>query len=275
MVSVVNQQNYKNPSQAVKKNFLIAEPFPHLVLDNFLDTRIANKLLVEHESQGESKSWGAYNHFNERKSGITKYDMMGETTKAVIDELSSQSFLNWLEKLTGISGLISDPDLDGGGLHMIERGGFLNVHVDFLAHTTKRNWSRQLNLLLYLNKDWNPEWNGALEFWDKSMTKPIQKIQPLFNRCVIFNTCEGSYHGHPNPLSCPANIQRRSLALYYFRDEGKVQPLSPTNYAARPNDSWLKGCLISADRKALGLYTMLKRYCGLKDGLVQKILKKL
>ena len=254
---------------------MIAEPFPHVVLDNFLDTRIANKLLVEHKSQGDSKSWGAYNHFNERKSGITKYDMMGETTKAVITELSSQSFLNWLEKLTGISGLISDPDLDGGGLHMIEKGGFLNVHVDFLAHTTKRNWSRQLNLLLYLNKDWNPEWNGALEFWDKSMTKPIQKIQPLFNRCVIFNTCEGSYHGHPNPLSCPANVQRRSLALYYFRDEGKVQPLSPTNYAARPNDSWLKGRLISADRKALGLYTMLKRYCGLRDGLVQKILKKL
>ena len=143
MVSVVNQQNYNHPSPAVRKNFLIAEPFPHVVLDNFLDTRIANKLLVEHKSQGDSKSWGAYNHFNERKSGITKYDMMGETTKAVIDELSSQSFLNWLEKLTGISGLISDPDLDGGGLHMIEKGGFLNVHVDFLAHTTKRNWSRQ------------------------------------------------------------------------------------------------------------------------------------
>ena len=107
------------------------------------------------------------------------------------------------------------------------------------------------------------------------MTKPIQKIQPLFNRCVIFNTCEGSYHGHPNPLSCPANVQRRSLALYYFRYEGKVQPLSPNNYAARPNDSWLKGRLISADRRVLGLYTLLKRYCGLRDGFIQKILKKL
>ena len=275
MDRVLNPHIVNQLSLEGNTNFLNAEPFPHLVLDNFLNNKTANKLLAEHESQGDSKRWGAYNHVNERKSGITKYDMMGETTKAVIDELSSESFLSWLENLTGICGLISDPDLDGGGLHMIEKGGFLNVHVDFLSHTTKRNWSRQLNLLLYLSKDWNSDWNGALELWDKSMTKPIQKIQPLFNRCVIFNTCEGSYHGHPTPLSCPASVQRRSLALYYFRDEGQTQPLSPTNYTARPEDSWLKARLISADRKALGLYTMLKRYCGLKDGVIQKILKKL
>ena len=275
MDRVLNPHIVNQLSLEGNTNFLNAEPFPHLVLDNFLNNKTANKLLAEHESQGDSKRWGAYNHVNERKSGITKYDMMGETTKAVIDELSSESFLSWLENLTGICGLISDPDLDGGGLHMIEKGGFLNVHVDFLSHTTKRNWSRQLNLLLYLNKDWNSDWNGALELWDKSMSKPIQKIQPLFNRCVIFNTCEGSYHGHPTPLSCPASVQRRSLALYYFRDEGQTQPLSPTNYTARPEDSWLKARLISADRQALGLYTMLKRYCGLKDGVIQKILKKL
>ena len=275
MRRILNLNNVRHSGLAGKTKFLNAEPFPHLVFDNFLDTEIANKLLAEHKGQGDAKSWGAYNHVNERKSGITKYNMMGKTTKAVIDELSSENFLDWLENLTGIDGLISDPDLDGGGLHMIEKGGFLNVHVDFLSHTTKRNWSRQLNLLIYLNKDWDPGWNGALELWDKSMTKPIQKIQPLFNRCVIFNTCEGSYHGHPTPLSCPASVQRRSLALYYFRDEGESQPLSPTNYKARPGDSWLKARLISADRQALGLYTMLKRYCGLKDGIIQKILKKL
>ena len=133
MGSVLNPTTLNTQVRRVKK-FLNAEPFPHLVLDDFLDTEIANKLLAEHESHGDSKRWGAYNHVNERKSGITKYDMMGETSKAVIDELSSKKFLSWLENLTGISGLISDPDLDGGGLHMIEKGGFLNVHVDF-SHT--------------------------------------------------------------------------------------------------------------------------------------------
>ena len=275
MTSALNQKKYKLINQKTKKAFADADPFPFIVLDDFLAPEIAEKLLAEHEKQGSSRNWGAYNHINERKSGITKYDMMGETTKFVIDSLSSKEFLGWLEKLTGITGLIADPELDGGGLHMIEKGGFLNVHVDFLAHTTKREWSRQLNLLIYLNHDWDPNWNGALELWDNTMSRPIQKIQPIFNRCVIFNTCEGSYHGHPHPLSCPDDIKRRSLALYYFRDEGELQPLRPTHYAARPEDSWLKSALISADRKALGVYTILKRYGGLKDGFIQKILKRL
>jgi len=274
MTVVLNPKKYKLINEKTIKTFANADPFPFIVLDDFLAPEIAEKLLEEHKNQGSSKNWGAYNHINERKSGITKYHMMGNTTKLVIDSLSSKEFLRWLEELTGITGLIADPELDGGGLHMIENGGFLNVHVDFLAHTTKRNWSRQLNLLIYLNHDWNPNWNGALELWDRTMSRPIQKIQPIFNRCVIFNTCEGSYHGHPHPLDCPGDIQRRSLALYYFRDEGELQPLKPTHYAARPEDSWLKSVLISADRKVLGVYTILKRYGGLKDGFIQKILKR-
>jgi Rps23 Pro-64 3,4-dihydroxylase Tpa1-like proline 4-hydroxylase len=274
MNSIINQRKYKTVRKDATISFLDADPFPFIILDDFLTQKTAKKLLAEHENQGASKNWGAYNHINERKSGITKYDMMGETTKQVIDALSSEEFLAWLEKLTGIKKLIADPDLDGGGLHMIEKGGFLNVHVDFLAHTTKRKWSRQLNLLIYLNENWDPKWNGALEFWDKTMSQPIKKIEPIFNRCVIFNTCEGSYHGHPNPLNCPEEVKRRSLALYYFRDEGEVQPLRPTNYAARPDDSWFRSLLISADKSALGIYTILKRYAGLKDGLIQKLLRK-
>lgn len=274
MHSIINQKKYKTVGKDAATSFLEAEPFPFIILDDFFNQKTAKKLLAEHIKQGDSKNWGAYNHFNERKSGITKYDMMGETTKQVIDALSSQEFLNWLEKLTGIKALIADPDLDGGGLHMIEKGGFLNVHVDFLAHTTKRKWSRQLNLLIYLNEGWDPAWNGALELWDKTMSQPIQKIQPIFNRCVIFKTCEGSYHGHPDPLDCPDEVKRRSLALYYFCDEGEVQPLRPTNYAARPDDGWLKGALISVDKSALRIYAILKRYLGLKDGLIQKLLRK-
>lgn len=274
MTATIIEKKYKFINQEMKKSFANADPYPFIILDDFLLPEIAKKVLEEHKKQGSSKNWGAYNHINERKSGITKYDIMGETTKLVIDSLSSNEFLNWLSELTNIKSLIADPELDGGGLHMIERGGFLNVHVDFLAHTTKREWSRQLNLLIYLNHDWNPNWNGALELWDKNMNQPIHKIQPIFNRCVIFNTCEGSYHGHPHPLDCPIDIQRRSLALYYFRDEGEVQPLRSTHYVSRPEDSWFKSKLISADRKMLRIYTIFKRYGGLKDGIIQKILKR-
>ena len=202
-------------------------------------------------------------------------DSMGPNTQNVIKKLSDKNFLNWLEKLTGINNLIPDPELDGGGLHLIEKGGFLNVHVDFLAHTTNKNWSRQLNLLLYLNKQWKEEWNGELELWDKDMQKCVKKIQPIFNRCVIFNTCEGSFHGHPEPLKSPEEIKRRSLALYYFRDEGSRVALSPTNYRSRPNEKIITKILISIDRKFLWLYAFSKRYLGLKDNFIQKILKKI
>jgi Rps23 Pro-64 3,4-dihydroxylase Tpa1-like proline 4-hydroxylase len=273
MKSILNIKKFEAKKKEFLDEFNTSAPYPHLILDNFLNQDIAEKLLKEHEEQGDAKNWGAYNHVNERKSGITEYDRMGEITKSVINELSSKQFLELLEEVTGIEGLISDPDLDGGGLHMIERGGFLNVHVDFLAHTTRKSWSRQLNLLIYLNKDWRESWGGALELWDKEMTSAVQKITPIFNRCVIFHTCDGSYHGHPIPLDCPANVQRRSLALYYFRDEGSVQPLRPTYYSALPDDSTFKRVLIALDRKALGLYTLGKRYVGMKDGLIQKLMR--
>lgn len=256
------------------RSFRSSKPFPFIVLDNFLHEKDANKLLEEHINRGSRDKWGAYVHYNERKSGITKFDRMGPHSQAIIKALSGDEFLDWLQKLTKIDNLLPDSDLDGGGLHLIERGGFLNVHVDFLSHTTNRNWSRQLNLLLYLNKDWDHSWNGALELWDKDMTRTVQKIEPYFNRCVIFNTCANSYHGHPTPLSCPEYIQRRSLALYYFRDEGKAQSLRPTFYKARPEDSVWKRSLIVLDRNMLRLYSVAKRYLGLKDGLIQKFLKR-
>jgi Rps23 Pro-64 3,4-dihydroxylase Tpa1-like proline 4-hydroxylase len=255
--------------------FAHAKPYPHIVIDNFLAEKDAEKLLEEHKKQGDADQWGAYVHFNERKSGISKLDRMGPHTKAIITALSEPNFCHWLEELTGITGLLADPDLDGGGLHMIERGGFLNVHVDFLAHTTRRQWSRQLNLLLYLNKDWEEDWNGALELWDRDMTHAVEKIQPIFNRCVIFNTCEGSYHGHPTPLVCPKHVQRRSMALYYFRDEGVVQSIRSTHYVPTPEDGIGKRILIAADRAALRVYSFAKRYAGLRDGQIQKFLKKL
>ena len=273
MTSNLNIKRLQSDKKELSSSFAKGDPFPYLILDEFLDKTIAEKLLQEHKEQGSAKNWGAYNHVNERKSGITEYNRMGMITKSVIEELSSDWFLRWLEEITGIKKLVSDPDLDGGGLHMIERGGFLNVHVDFLAHTTRKSWSRQLNLLVYLNKDWKDSWGGALELWDKQMTHAVQKIPPIFNRCVIFQTCEGSYHGHPTPLNCPEDVQRRSLALYYFRDEGHVQALRPTHYSARPDDGILKRFLIAIDRKALGLYTLGKRYIGMKDGLVQKLLR--
>ncbi|PCK08429.1 MAG: hypothetical protein COA42_09255 [Alteromonadaceae bacterium] len=149
---------------------------------------------------------------------------MQPITRALIHNLNSEPFLNFLSKLTGIKGLIPDPYLAGGGLHKIQRGGKLGVHVDFNEHETM-NVYRRINVLVYLNKDWLKEWGGHFELWDGDKQGCITKLLPLFNRMAIFTTTATSFHGHPTPLNCPEDRCRMSLALYYYtaNDRGDQQ----------------------------------------------------
>jgi Rps23 Pro-64 3,4-dihydroxylase Tpa1-like proline 4-hydroxylase len=131
--------------------------------------------------------------------------------------LNTPEFLKHLENLTGIKKLFRDPLLMGGGVHKINRGGKLSIHIDYNNHP-KTKQRRKLNLLIYLNKDWDKSWGSNLELWNKELTEKIIEVEPIFNRAVIF-TIDDAPHGHPYPLNCPENISRYSLALYYFVDE--------------------------------------------------------
>ena len=258
---------------ASRSAFAAGSVFPYIVLDDFLSPDAANALLEEFGERNEN--WTAYNHYNERKAGLTHMELMGPQTREIVQELSSKRFLGWMEQVSGITGLLADPDLDGGGLHSIKRGGFLNLHVDFKSHTTRRSWSRQLNLLLYLNKEWQDDWEGFLELWDRDVERCVERIKPIFNRCVLFQTSsENSYHGHPTPLACPEDVSRKSLALYYFRDEGEALKLAPTHYRARPDEPIWKHALVAADRAALRVYSLLKRCTPIDDKLVSRMLRR-
>ena len=95
-------------------------------------------------------------------------------------------------------------------------------------------------MLIYLNKNWDPDFGGNLELWDREMKSKVDSIAPIFNRCVIFNTDADSYHGHPDPLNTPSQITRKSIALYYYTASKKVYedtPAHSTMYVARPSDS--------------------------------------
>ena len=126
------------------------------------------------------------------------------------------------------------------GLHQIEPGGHLAVHADFNFHEQLR-LDRRINLLLYLNDDWDPGWGGALELWRSDMSAMSRSILPLANRCVIFNTTDHSYHGHPEPLACPPGRTRQSLALYYYsngRPRGEASESRSTYFQPRPDEAW-------------------------------------
>jgi hypothetical protein len=121
-----------------------------------------------------------------------------------------------LQELTGIEEtLVNDPYFHGAGQHEIKPGGFLKIHVDFNKHKTL-GLDRRINVLVYLNKDWDESYGGHFELWKTDMSECGAKILPLFNRMAIFSTTDKSYHGHPDPLQCPEGMSRKSLALYYY-----------------------------------------------------------
>ena len=254
--------------------FRSAQPYPHVVIDDFLPSEVAASLADEF-SHVSDEAWKHYHHYNERKLAITDPALMPPVTRQVVATLQSPEAIDFVSKLSGIDDLISDPDLEGAGMHLVKQGGFLNVHTDFLTHTKRHNWSRHINLLLYLNKDWEEAWQGNLELWNEDLTECVQSLAPVFNRCVIFNTIEHSYHGHPHKLSCPQDSSRKSLLLYYYRDEGEPLELSSTDYRPLPGDSMARRMMIAADRNLLRLYTFVKGHTKISDRLMDRILRRL
>lgn len=200
------------------------KPFPHIVVENFADDRKLHNVLQDFPSPSELK-WWSYDNTFEKKLAFDKVHELPLSIKQILCEMNSAPFLVFLEKLTGIPKLISDPYYRGGGLHQIPYGGKLDIHADF-------NWNKQLdihrriNVILYLNKDWPPSYGGNLELWDKDMTACQGSLPPLFNQMVCFNTTSWSYHGHPHPLTCPPDRTRKSLALYYYTSERPEEELT-------------------------------------------------
>jgi Rps23 Pro-64 3,4-dihydroxylase Tpa1-like proline 4-hydroxylase len=211
------------------------KPFPHIYFDDFLPLEVAEAALQEFP-EPKLLAWKEFNQPTQRKLSFASVEKLPSTVRTVLYFLNSLPMLKFLETLTGIKGVISDPYYAGGGLHQIKPGGNLEVHADFNYHP-KLKLDRRINVLIYLNKDWKEEYGGHFELWNKDMTAAEQKILPLFNRCAIFSTTSTSYHGHPTPLACPPDRTRKSLATYYYsvgRPEEEVSDAHPTLFQQRP-----------------------------------------
>jgi len=212
-------ENFKNLEQIAlkeKSNYLNAEPFPNIVFKNFFKDDYLNLILKEFPDLSKIEGSQNYNVKNEVKLSNKNYNKFPKNIKKIFDFLNSNVFLNFLQTLTSIKEkLISDPHLEGGGLHEIKRGGVLKIHTDFNRHPFL-DLDRRVNVLIYLNKDWQNHYGGDLEFWNLNMSKCEKKIFPAFNTMAIFSTNDFSNHGHPELLNCPEEMSRKSLALYYF-----------------------------------------------------------
>lgn len=208
-----DEANCREAGKALASDYQGAAPFPHIVIEDLLDQELLREVAQTYPST-EGKTY--FDRQQERfKYQFRPDEVPGGLTRNLLAELNSSAFLAFLEEMTGIKGLIPDPYFSGGGLHLTKAGGHLSIHADFNIHGEMK-LERRLNLLVYLNDDWLPEYGGELELWDKKMRGCAKSIAPLLGRAVVFNTSLDSFHGQPNPLTCPPDRDRRSIATYYY-----------------------------------------------------------
>jgi Rps23 Pro-64 3,4-dihydroxylase Tpa1-like proline 4-hydroxylase len=202
-------------AQAKADEYKANTPYPHIYFDNFLPREVAEAALGDFPEPKEV-DWSLSADVNQRrKLSFDTAEKLPPTVRDVLYFLNSAPMLKFLGTLTGIQGVLPDPYYTGGGLHQIRPGGLLEVHADFSYHQALR-LDRRINVLVYLNKDWKEEYGGHFELWDRDVKRAERKILPVFNRCAIFSTTSVSFHGHPLPLACPPDRNRKSIATYYY-----------------------------------------------------------
>lgn len=224
----------REKGRELQEKYVSNDPFPHIVIDNFVTPSVLDMCLEEFPNKPDPDSQ-SFDRAQERYKTSYNPDYLSPRARSFFYSLNSRPFVSFLENLTGIKGLIPDPHFLGGGFHQTVNGGHLSVHADFNLHPALK-LERRLNLLLYLNRDWRAEYGGSLELWDQQMKRRVKSVTPEFNRCVIFSTDATSYHGHPAPVAHPQNAPRRSLALYYYTATwGDTSRSYTTQFKKRPD----------------------------------------
>lgn len=201
-------------------NWPCQDPYDHVIIDNFFQPEIAQALAQEFPHSASDTFNGNYNNALEIKRTCNAWDRFGPMTYQVIHYLNSPAWVQFLADQTGCEVLYADPGLHGGGLHIHPPGGKLNVHKDYSLHP-KLGLQRKYNLLVYLNPAYETGWGGELGLWTNVDNQPgqlVRTIEPVFNRAVIFDTTQDSWHGLEKPNQFPAGQDRKSLALYYLTD---------------------------------------------------------
>ena len=255
-MSHINFSLLEGRKEQIRKEYQSKKPFRFVMFENFFLDPDAQTIYGNYPVI-ENGKWDGTTYLNQKnKFQKTKFDQ-GTVFDTVFTEMNSPAFLSWLEYVTGIKDLIADPALFGGGLHQSTSGAFLNVHVDYNFHPETKN-HRRLNVLVYMNKEWKDEYEGHIQLWDFTSPKGelLANYAPTFNRCVIFETNEISFHGHPKALKTPDGVNRKSIATYYYtlsRPENEIAAEHNTIYV---NTEGVKG---EIKKFASGVKALLER----------------
>jgi Rps23 Pro-64 3,4-dihydroxylase Tpa1-like proline 4-hydroxylase len=211
----INDQDWGS----INQQFLQGKPFNFVAIDNFFTPDVAQQLVKDFPNYS-SDVWHTYNNAIEDKKTCNNWNQFPKTTYSVFNYLGGIEFMNVMSQIVGVDNLSSDPGLNGGGWHAHAKNGKLNVHLDYSIHP-KLGLKRNFNLIIYMTPNWEASWGGGLELWshDDATNQPKEKVglvENKFNRAVIFDTTQNSWHGLPADLKCPEGTARQSLAVYYL-----------------------------------------------------------
>ena len=206
------------------KQYQEAKPFKHVVIDNFFKLDVANRLADEFPDYNDDNLWSIYRNPLEKKRTNCNWEKFPALTYKTFTELNDRFFVNYIESIIDVPNVIPDMGLHGGGWHMTPPGGKLNVHLDYSIHP-KLRLERRVNLIIYLSH-WQKEWGGELELWshDWKTNAPkecVTTVDIKFNRAILFDTTQNSWHGLPNPVKSPEGVYRKSLNIYYLTEPRK------------------------------------------------------
>lgn len=219
-----DQKSLLETALRYRGTFRSAAPFPHVAIDDLFPESVLLGVLDELPSRNNKQwtRWGSGSRFKDSddsaKLGLSREAAIGPVTRNFMLQLNSALFLQFLSVLSGEpqNSLAGDPTFTGGGLHCTGPGGRLLVHTDVERHPLGKPFSQKLNIIIFLNRDWPESYGGHLELWSRDGSHCVTQIAPVFNRTVFFESGTNTYHGHPKPLTCPADRSRYSLAAYYY-----------------------------------------------------------
>lgn len=196
------------------KQYIAGEPYPHIVIDDLFAPEILDRIVTEFPSSN-NRDWHIWDTKHELKTTSKGIDGLSTFTQLFCLWLSSSEFITEIKNITGLNNICADPMYHGAGLHEMYRDGWLEIHADYTKHYSLP-MMRRLNLITYLNRDWEDAWGGELELWDYQDKNRKVSYAPYFNRTIIFPTTDKTLHGVPNKLSCPPNCTRKLISIYYW-----------------------------------------------------------